>query len=895
MNLLHILVLGEKIMKEKAGKKRSSLLTTLSGKRIISGLIGFALALITASASVFPGVYPFGIASVSAASGILAVTAALTGALIGSAFIPKAGGVCAAMITVLAVTRAVLSRWFRSDPDSRLPVKAGENNGMNPKKFIAAFFRNPSAALRSLASVSSGGTMLRENIRVRLALSACTALFVGAWSVAEGGFGYYDLFGAVFSLLFTPVVTYLFYAARERKMRYSPIREIAVYFTAAAVTLSLSSFSHGGLDGLHETILHGAGKPVFDLGVLFAFAAAVIAATEAGIHRGALLGLACGMVMQPSFAPAYAIAAVAAGSFAGVSSTFAVLMGGVCASAWSVYAAGFDGLTGVFVPVTTASAVLIPLYRFGYIRLPGTIFGTQLFGAGSRGNSAAGAMAEAVLGGMKKKIGALSDGMMSLSAVLGGMADKLTRPCRAEYEEITNSAFDVYCGTCRNRERCHEAKISKIEPIIQRMTDELVRDGAVTAGTVPTSLASSCWNMGRILDEINLMAGKKIAEKKRGDKLAVSSADYSLCGELMKQAARAEAAEAETDEKMSSKLRRVLSYHNFGAGAVTVYGEREKHIFVSDVDLTVTRMGADDIRKLFESITGFPLSQPEFELNGASLSMRMSSVTKYGCTSGMFSCAASQVQVYRQDAIDCGADSHDEDGAAEERALVPGFEESEVPKEAEEEKITVTVSSKAPEGICGDGMSAFEYGGKYYMILSDGMGSGREAALTSGVVVSMLEKLICAGAELETALKMLNHIIRTVERECSATVDIAEIDLVTGEARFIKSGAAPSFVLRGGSIFRLQSKTVPIGIIRALDAEMIKFDVEEGDTVVMVSDGAAKSYEDAPWLLELMTYDETVLHGDERRAAMTIVSEAAIRGSEDDISAGIVRIRRKAG
>ncbi|MBR3998431.1 MAG: SpoIIE family protein phosphatase, partial [Clostridia bacterium] len=95
--------------------------------------------------------------------------------------------------------------------------------------------------------------------------------------------------------------------------------------------------------------------------------------------------------------------------------------------------------------------------------------------------------------------------------------------------------------------------------------------------------------------------------------------------------------------------------------------------------------------------------------------------------------------------------------------------------------------------------------------------------------------------------------------------------------------------------FRLQSKTVPIGIIRALDAEMIKFDVEEGDTVVMVSDGAAKSYEDAPWLLELMTYDETVLHGDERRAAMTIVSEAAMRGSDDDISAGIVRIRRKAG
>jgi stage II sporulation protein E len=252
--------------------------------------------------------------------------------------------------------------------------------------------------------------------------------------------------------------------------------------------------------------------------------------------------------------------------------------------------------------------------------------------------------------------------------------------------------------------------------------------------------------------------------------------------------------------------------------------------------------------------------------------------------------------VYRQKAIDCGADSQENN--AEQTSVTVTDEEftaAEIPEEAEREEITVHVSDNAPAGICGDGMTAFEYGGKYYMILSDGMGSGREAALTSGIVVSMLEKLICAGAELETALKMLNHIVRTVERECSATVDIAEIDLVSGEARFIKSGAAPSFVLRNGSIFRLQSKTVPIGIIRALDAEMIRFDVEEGDTVVMLSDGAARSYEEVPWLLELMTYDETVLHGDERRAAMTIVSEAAIRGSEDDISAGIVRIVKKAG
>ena len=137
---------------------------------------------------------------------------------------------------------------------------------------------------------------------------------------------------------------------------------------------------------------------------------------------------------------------------------------------------------------------------------------------------------------------------------------------------------------------------------------------------------------------------------------------------------------------------------------------------------------------------------------------------------------------------------------------------------------------------------------------------------------------------------MLNNILRAGERECTATVDIAEIDRITGEAKFVKSGAAPSFVLRGGSIFRLQSKTVPIGILRALDAEMIRFDVQPGDRVVMVSDGAARSYDEVPWLLDMMTTDEVILKGSPKEAAAKIVREAARRGSSDDITAGVISI-----
>ena len=96
--------------------------------------------------------------------------------------------------------------------------------------------------------------------------------------------------------------------------------------------------------------------------------------------------------------------------------------------------------------------------------------------------------------------------------------------------------------------------------------------------------------------------------------------------------------------------------------------------------------------------------------------------------------------------------------------------------------------------------------------------------------------------------------------------------------------------MRGGRLFRLQSKTVPIGIIRALDAEIISFDVEPGDIVVMLSDGVTRSFEEAPWLCEMLSEDGLTGRSPEELAGL-IVRRAEENGSRDDITAGIVKIR----
>ena len=196
---------------------------------------------------------------------------------------------------------------------------------------------------------------------------------------------------------------------------------------------------------------------------------------------------------------------------------------------------------------------------------------------------------------------------------------------------------------------------------------------------------------------------------------------------------------------------------------------------------------------------------------------------------------------------------------------------------------------KESESANGDTATCFETKEDYfYALISDGMGSGREAAVTSKLCGVFCEQLLTGGNGKAITLEMLNGFMRSRREECSATVDLAEIDLMTGHAAFVKSGAAPSYVLRKGSLYKLQSKTVPIGIMPALDAEQIKFELEAGDVIILLSDGVAQSLEDGVWLANLITYEwEDNLD----IMAEKIVDNAALNNKRcDDMTALLVRV-----
>jgi stage II sporulation protein E len=120
----------------------------------------------------------------------------------------------------------------------------------------------------------------------------------------------------------------------------------------------------------------------------------------------------------------------------------------------------------------------------------------------------------------------------------------------------------------------------------------------------------------------------------------------------------------------------------------------------------------------------------------------------------------------------------------------------------------------------------------------------------------LIEKMLSAGNRADTTLRMLNNVIRSENMgggsECSATVDLLELDLMSGVASFIKSGAAPTYIARRGTVYKISSRTMPVGIIKDADARITKFDTEKGDIIVMISDGCCHDSEDCPWLVEFL-------------------------------------------
>ena len=140
--------------------------------------------------------------------------------------------------------------------------------------------------------------------------------------------------------------------------------------------------------------------------------------------------------------------------------------------------------------------------------------------------------------------------------------------------------------------------------------------------------------------------------------------------------------------------------------------------------------------------------------------------------------------------------------------------------------------------LCGDYFECFRTESKAYIIMSDGMGTGGRAAIDSAMTVEIFSRLIRAGISLESALNITNTALAVKsDDESLSTLDVAQIDLFSGEALILKAGAAPSFYTCSGRVRTVEPPSTPLGILNSISFNRYTLKLRGGDMLVMVSDG----------------------------------------------------------
>lgn len=149
------------------------------------------------------------------------------------------------------------------------------------------------------------------------------------------------------------------------------------------------------------------------------------------------------------------------------------------------------------------------------------------------------------------------------------------------------------------------------------------------------------------------------------------------------------------------------------------------------------------------------------------------------------------------------------------------------------------------DSVCGDACTAKRCeGGRLLMLLCDGMGHGEKAHLQSEKTLELLLLLLEAGYTRRQAMTAVNGImLGSAETERFSTVDLADVDLWSGEVYGEKLGACASWVVRGSHMKKIEGSSLPLGILREAAPTASRYRLHSGDILILTSDGVADAFE----------------------------------------------------
>lgn len=375
------------------------------------------------------------------------------------------------------------------------------------------------------------------------------------------------------------------------------------------------------------------------------------------------------------------------------------------------------------------------------------------------------------------------------------------QPVEVGADDIVDRVLDVCCKNCGKFAACRQ-KIGDVRISVKKLAVKGMDNGRVglldaeILGTICIKLSKMVTVTNECVKAIKAKADRKSGIE-QGKEMVVENLDGTaeLLNELADSVNTGFGFDIETEKKIIEEL----GYANIIAGDIAIYGNGEK------INLSVRECDAKrkDLVNIISDITGTGMHETEREsgVNGT-VNLVFRPNPNYGVLYG--------------------------------------------------EK------SVSKESICGDAKQAVRIANdKLMFILSDGMGTGKDARSTGLNTIALIETFYRAGFGHKTIFNCVSHLLALRTKETFSALDIAIMDTHTGDIDFIKQGGRESYIFTSSGMEIIEGGSLPLGIIEGGEPKIERRKLLENDIAVMISDGVADKL-DAADITEIMSGIQTV-------------------------------------
>lgn len=427
----------------------------------------------------------------------------------------------------------------------------------------------------------------------------------------------------------------------------------------------------------------------------------------------------------------------------------------------------------------------------------------------------------------------ISGGFSSLSEVFFAVSDAIQKPDRDSVKSMVESSCNAYCTSCSQSSKCWGREWRDTNEVIEQFTDKVIEKGTVLNTDVPEYFSLRCAKTSDMICDINTKYKSVLYDNADLKGANLIAGEYRTVSKLLKNTARTISRFPEEDTEMTKRAERALEKLKVQYGFVRAWGGRNTVIDVVGVSPEKMSFSTLDLISSFENECGVKFEEPEFITGEKHIIMRL------------------------------------------------------VRRRAIHLECAKNTCSKKGESVNGDSISFFENDeGIFWALIADGMGSGRDAALTSRLASVFLEKLLTCTSDKSVIFEMLNRTLIKKNDECFTTLDLLEVDLYEKKASFIKAGAVASYVIRSDSVYKVNSETLPAGILTDFTAEQTRVSLRGGDVIIMVSDGVTSDGE----VFDAEKYREERNSSASKLSKMILSDAVTDIGAKDDMSVVVVKV-----